>query len=138
MRNRKLKKYYIGDPCYVIAPEKWDDFLKSLYGETLETGECKRTRNPSFEGKRYWCRRTKQGDGCYQDQNGKNYWVDSAMIAVLPVEMIDLNLRKKSVKKSVMELGNIVNIASPVAKASYRDGRFCIDTKSGRININTN
>ena len=71
--------YYVGDLCYVMHPQ-WSEFCdKSLANEglvVLDNG----VRTAQFG--------TMYGDGCYQDESGNEYPVDSGLIGCIRVEDI--------------------------------------------------
>lgn len=80
-------KYYIGDPCYVVANDDWIPLLNNTgclgcddspnYDEGLFT----------YKGKQCFASGTAYGDGCYSDNRGHAYGVDSGMIGILPEEV---------------------------------------------------
>lgn len=74
-------KYIISDPCYVIKDEHWDLLLEnSQYFE-----------NPIGEifGHKILAFGTFYGDGCYQDNFGKSYFVDAGIIGIVPFEYLE-------------------------------------------------
>ena len=72
-------EYWIGDPCYVIPRPDWNQFLDDIDPETRYTQHRGQT-SVVFD--------TYRGDGSYQDQNGRQYSVDSGIIAAVPVELV--------------------------------------------------
>jgi len=78
--------YVIGDPCYSIqAQADWDEVLRT--SDYFENPIATLTRG----GKQYKVLgfRTAWGDGCYDDNQGKVYPVDSGCIGLVPVEIAD-------------------------------------------------
>ena len=69
-------RYYIGDPCYVVENSDWSAFLTAL-----QDGMPWRAFNPlAF--------RT-FGDGLFRDNQDREYSVDSGMIGIIPVQLMD-------------------------------------------------
>ena len=79
----KLKKgiYYIGDPCYIFN-KSWDDLLESNDYFNKE-GVINIFNNECVISN------TDYGDGIYFDNSGRKYAVDSGLIGILPIELID-------------------------------------------------
>ena len=80
----KLKKgtYYVGDPCYIFD-KSWDgvldqtdfftpDSIQEVFGE-----ECFVVSSG--------------GDGCFYDNQGRKYFVDSGSIGVMPIDLIKID-----------------------------------------------
>lgn len=109
-------RYYVGDLCYVMHPQ-WDEFCdKSLANEglvVLDNG----VRTAQFG--------TMYGDGCYQDESGRDYGVDSGLIGCIRVEDI-------SDESADLDGGNIIEFASDF-ECSEDDGVMYF----GHIRINT-
>jgi hypothetical protein len=112
-------KYYIGDPCYVFNDKTWDH-LNEVHWDSMSTGEI-------FEhgGGQVWMHTTKFGDGVYDDQNGTEYGVDSGLIGIVPIALIE--------DPAGEENGTILEFARGVT-VSYDNGTFYI----GNITIKTN
>mgnify|MGYP006287312487 CR=1 FL=1 len=68
--------YLIGDLCYT---EDWDEMLShpGAFGR-LCAGKLE-------DGRDFWFSSTAYGDGCYSDQYGNEYWVDSGTIGCVRV-----------------------------------------------------
>ena len=107
----KAGTYYVGDPCYVIADDKWNDFLEP-YWEGEGSFE--------FEGVPVWAHRTAYGDGIFPDNLGNHFFVDAGMIGVIPLELC-----KKRNKKEMMRLGKIIEFKKDF-NVAYNDGTFYI------------
>lgn len=73
--------YYVGDPCYVFS-ESW-----KILGEQTDWFQD----NPVGElnGCKMLAFHTLYGDGCYVDQNHREYSVDAGLLGVVPKEMIE-------------------------------------------------
>lgn len=76
-------KYYIGDPCYVFQNDTWDQLIQE-HGDHLQHGEI-----VEFRDAQLWAHCTAHGDGAYMDQMNTEYSVDSSMIGVVPLGLID-------------------------------------------------
>lgn len=110
-------RYFVGDLCYVMHPQ-WDEFCtKSLANEglvVLDNG----VRTAQFG--------TMYGDGCYQDQSGNAYGVDSGLIGCILVQDI-------SDDTAYMEGGNIIEFPKDFECSDDDDGVMHF----GHIKINT-
>ena len=71
--------YLLGDPCYSVPDEDWDDLLGSCnYFMDSAVGTCPNGLQVLSFG-------TAWGDGCYRDNKGREYPVDAGMIGLTPV-----------------------------------------------------
>ena len=116
------KGFYIGDPCYVLGDKIYYDFW----------GEKKKFSDGVFKFKNLYFAigSTKYGDGCYGDDDGNEYPVDSGTIALIPLELVG--------KKDRLELGNVFEITGE-AEFAYEDGMFEVTLPdSHEIRIDTN
>jgi len=118
-KNFKKGKYYIGDPCYAV--EKQDDWAK-----LLEKTNFFRNEKQKYKGYPIFAGATTYGDGVYEDNEGRTYFVDAGLIGIMPIECID----KKCC--NVENLGNIIDFEDDF-NVSIEDGVF----KFGNILINT-
>jgi hypothetical protein len=92
--------YYVGDPCYAIPDEWWQDVLENtgylgLYASRESMAAPVWTPYDgdkfgmwNYKGFAIGAASTKHGDGTYKDQNGKCYGVDSGTLGAVPIEMI--------------------------------------------------
>jgi len=73
-------EYFIGDPCYVFSHETWSDVCD------LFSYDDRGTTPPvvTFNERPLWAAMTCYGDGCYPDDTGHVYGVDSGLIGVVP------------------------------------------------------
>lgn len=91
--------YYVGDLCYVMTNSEWQEVCQEIYppGVTeMRDGEF------FINGKFIAIYGTKYGDGTYEDQEGKQYPVDSGTIGCILVSDIDPSMNVKDA------LGNII------------------------------
>jgi hypothetical protein len=79
-------KYVLGDPCYAVPDENWDELLESCnYFENpvgyirLDDLHMNKTFILAFP--------TRWGDGYYLGSNGMNYPVDAGLIGLVPVDI---------------------------------------------------
>lgn len=82
MKRMPAGRYYLGDPCYVIEGERWDEFL----GEFWEV----KPRGGIFTFDHFECCAfyTKYGDGTYSTTEGSLLGVDAGMIGLVPLTII--------------------------------------------------
>lgn len=124
-------KYYIGDPCYVIADKNWSPLLESTgylgLGKKPDNGDELVNWNDgafSYNFRTCFANGTRDGDGVYSLlANGKLHCgvtlgVDSGLLAVMPVEAIDD-------MDEALRLGAVVDMSSDFS-VCYIDGIFQI------------
>lgn len=80
MSQLEAGEYYIGDPCYVIADEEWDDFLDVFISKDSGFFE--------YKGHRFFVSSTAYGDGSYEDNFNNTYPVDAGLIGAIPMELV--------------------------------------------------
>lgn len=72
--------YYVGDLCYVMNNE-WNEVCKITFtDEDILSGEFALS-----DGRKFAIYSTAYGDGCYMDQYGKEYSVDSGSIGCIKI-----------------------------------------------------
>lgn len=97
--------YFVGDPCYAIPNDEWDDFLNQyMFNEGLDG----RGTVGSFKGKCVFAAYTAYGDGTYEGSDGEMYSVDSGSIGLIPIE-----LATKYPKSELERLGSIKIFEKP-------------------------
>jgi len=87
--------YVLGDPCYAVPDEKWDELLESCnYFQSpigyicFDDFRVNKTFILGFP--------TRWGDGEYHGNNGKSYPVDAGLIGLVPVDIVeDLDAHKE-------------------------------------------
>ncbi len=72
-------KYYVGDLCYVMDDKEWNQVCKV----TIVGNKCLEGEFNLADGRRFAMYGTAWGDGCYLDQFGKEYCVDSGTIGCI-------------------------------------------------------
>jgi hypothetical protein len=119
-------KYFLGDPCYAVPDELWDDLLNDAkYFQKKATGKVAGHRVVSFN--------TAYGDGCFAASDGCSYCVDAGMIGLTPVELIKTNQRYSD--EQLKSLGRFVEFNDKTECAANRGrmrfGDIVIDTRTG-------
>ena len=77
-------KYYVGDLCYVMSDNEWDQFCSI----TIKGNQCIDGEFEMPDGRKFATYGTAWGDGCYKDQFGNEYAVDAGLIGCIRVEDI--------------------------------------------------
>ena len=80
-------KYYVGDLCYVLHDE-WDECCSLFFRGRNDHG-CNEGEFNLKDGRRFASFNTQYGDGCYFDQQGREYGVDAGLIGCILVEDIN-------------------------------------------------
>lgn len=116
--------YYIGDLCYVMTDEEWDEFC-SL---TIKDNECIHGEFTFKDGRRFATYGTKWGDGIYFDLGKKyEFSVDAGLIGCFRVE--DIRAEKY---EDIESLGAIVkfdyDFITKEDDGEITFGRLTIDT----------
>ena len=109
-------QYVLGDPCYAVPYEDWDDLLAS----------CDYFRNPIGSAGKFKVLAfgTRWGDGCYAGSDGKEYPVDAGLIGLVPIELVE---------DMSEHYGNVVTFNKPTVCSSNGDGKL----RFGSIVIDT-
>jgi hypothetical protein len=85
MTNTTTHKYYVGDLCYVLDTDDWFDLCNTTWDED----NVDDTWSELPDGRFFIYMRTAYGDGCYLDQEGRQYSVDSGGIGAIRAEDAD-------------------------------------------------
>ena len=80
-------KYYIGDPCYVIAEDRWSDFCDASYPPGAGVN-ARGIAVTEFDGHPMYAHGTAYGDGSYLGSDGVSYGVDAGMLSVVPIALV--------------------------------------------------
>lgn len=79
---RSEKGFYVGDICYVLADNVYDD----VWGKNgYEDGEF----TVPETGLKFAVAGTAWGDGYYQGSDGREYPVDAGVIGIVPLELVE-------------------------------------------------
>ena len=115
--------YYLGDPSFVIN----EDLYYDVYGKeyNFDNGKFDLTNKEDF----IIVHNTHNGDGTFYDTKKRKYKVESGLIGLVPIKLInDLENAKK--------YGKIYNFPNDV-KFIYDNGIFFIKSGNFIIEINT-
>ena len=115
--------YYIGDLCYVMTDEEWDEFCKL----TIVDHDCVHGEFTFADGRRFATYGTKWGDGVYQSNINTKHSVDAGLIGCFLVE--DIKAEKYD---DIESLGAIVTFEKDF-KTYENDGLIVF----GHVIINT-
>lgn len=74
--------YVVGDPCYVVPDECWDDYLDAANYRTMHVLAA------TIDGHPVVGVGTAFGDGGYEDAQGRTYSVDAGLIGLVPVALV--------------------------------------------------
>ena len=80
-------KYWVGDLCYVMHPQ-WQEACDLFFPPGQDNWRGAQGVFKLANGIRFASFGTKHGDGNYEDQQGRNYPVDSGSIGCIRVEDI--------------------------------------------------
>jgi hypothetical protein len=104
-------KYYVGDLCYVMTDEEWEEFC----GITIDGTKCLDGEFQLSDGRKFATYGTAYGDGTYQDEDGDSYSVDAGLIGCILVSDIKANNYD-----NLLELGCIEDFDSPFVTCGGR------------------
>lgn len=113
--------YYVGDLCYVMDDDEWDEVVRIVSNASKDS--CKEYK--LSDGRQFAIYSTQWGDGVYNDQKNREYFVDSGTIGCIFVS--DLRKQKPDTK-----LGNIVTF-----EETFKTGKVGSKIKIGNITIDT-
>ncbi len=125
----KAGKYYVGDVSYVLSGRDYDLILEEGNFFNLKTSH---QWNGKYRGYPIFVGSTSYGDGVYDDNYDRQYFVDAGIIGIVPVEAL--------VSKSNIELGNLIEFKNDFT-VSYDNGIFrfgdvVVDTKNTGLGAN--
>ena len=122
-------KYYIGDLCYVMGDEEWDDFC----GVTISGNECLQGEFEMPDGRKFATYSTAWGDGLYKDQYGNRYGVDAGLIGCIKLD--DIKADKYS---NIEDLGSVFEFKEDFTTSGGRGDRDWDGViRIGNVRINT-
>lgn len=116
-------EYYLGDPSFVINEKLYYD----VYGEeyNFDSGKFDLTKKEDF----IIVHSTHNGDGVFEDTKKRKYKVESGLIGLVPIKLIN-NL------ENAKKYGKIYNFPNKI-KFIYDNGVFFIKSGNFIIEINT-
>ena len=102
--------YYIGDLCYVMSDEEWDEVCSI----TIKDNKCIEGEFNLKDGRRFALYGTAWGDGLYNDQYGHSYSVDSGTIGCILESDIKEDI------KNILDLGALIDMNTPFVTSGFR------------------
>lgn len=121
--------YYVGDLCYVLHDE-WDEICNwSFPSDGSFAGKGRQGVGQLKDGRSFALFSTAYGDGCYADNQGREYGVDAGLIGCILVSSINLNNPQNG---HGLKGGNVIYFSDPFNVGST-DGRISF----GDVVINT-
>lgn len=81
--SMKPGKYWVGDLCYALG-DKWDEVCTI----TIQENKCLSGEFHLYDGTPFAMYGTAYGDGCYPDEDGRGYPVDSGTIGCISVDYL--------------------------------------------------
>ena len=122
-------RYYVGDLCYVMDDEEWDQFCKL----TIQGNRCVDGEFNLPDGRRFATYGTYFGDGLYRDQHKNEYSVDAGLIGCIRVEDI------RAEKYDIERCGAIHEFAADfITNGGRGDPDWTGTIQFGRVIIETN
>ena len=121
----KPGKYYIGDPSFVLSEEIYHGIFGDVH--KYEAGKYDLLNNKND----FVVHKTHYGDGTYRDTKNRKYVVESGLIALVPVDLIeekDISIAKKK---------GVVLAFKDYIRFIYNGGLFTIKSAKNIIEINT-
>jgi len=123
-------KYYIGDLCYVMSDNEWDEFC----GITIKGNQCLDGEFEMKDGRKFATYGTAYGDGLYRSNIGTKHAVDAGLIGCIRVE--DIRAEKYD---NIESLGAVVEFQNPFTTAGGRGDRdWDGEIRFGHVRIETN
>lgn len=110
--------YVLGDPCYTVPNDQWDDLL--------DANDMFETPLVEFDGHVIVGFSTAYGDGTYPDNFGNDYYVDAGLIGLVPLDFDGGNYPAK-------EGMSVVTFTEPTKVWTDGEGRM----KFGEYEIDT-
>lgn len=105
-------KYYIGDLCYVMNTDEWEQVCNIIFGRSkILDGEFYLS-----DGRKFAIYSTAYGDGEYHDQYGHTYSVDAGSIGCILAD--DIRTHKYD---NILDLGAMQEFAEPFETAGQGD-----------------
>lgn len=121
-------KYYVGDLCYVMTDEEWDEVCGLLFEGRSDHG-CNEGEFTMKDGRRFVTYNTKYGDGRYESNMWTDHSVDSGGIGCIRLE----DIRRGDTFDDIKTFGAVMNFPADFATGK-EDGVIQFD----RVLIDTN
>lgn len=141
------QKYYIGDLCYVLSSDDWFTYCAAYGASSDEDGydpeiwlapeEGEWEAYLADDGKEPWrpcfAFNTAYGDGCYTDQNGLKYSVDSGGIGCIRVDHANAEKLADAVARGLGHIHEFEELPS----MGEEDGVIWFVDHTNQVEINT-
>ena len=134
LNSSNLVDFWIGDLCYVLGDREdiWNEVCNLIFpADQCGAGGCQGVYGTHTlkDGRKFVVFHTKYGDGCYEDQHGKEYPVDAGIIGA--IAMSDIAPSGKSIV-----LGNVYALDPNLVynHSDYNNGKISI---AGEVVIDT-
>jgi hypothetical protein len=137
--------YYVGDLCYVLNTDQWftvcaHDFAPDSDGdydpESFLDPEAWDWENYQA-AKPFYIFRTAYGDGCYSDQEGRQYCVDSGTIGCIRTDYADPEKLADAVARGLGHLHEFDAEFNGCGYCGDDEGTLWFDTATGSVEIAT-
>lgn len=102
-------KYYIGDPCYVLSDDVYDNVFGPLYNKGIY----------EHNGHKFAIGATACGDGIFKDNKKRRYCVDAGVLSIIPYELCE----KENDCKEMNKLGKVFTFTNEV-NVTFHNGVF--------------
>ena len=125
-----MTTYYCGDLCYVLSDKEWDvlcavvpsraEMIEQIHTEDGYDCEFFLNAADPLDPRSFICFSTAYGDGCYLDQNGREYSVDSGTLGLIDIEFIS---DESKLKDALCDgLGHLITVGDEIdASECYFD-----------------
>jgi hypothetical protein len=108
-------KYYIGDLCYVMPDEDWEQLCILTAPRMGTWGKSTQGEFELADGRRFACYDTKWGDGVYHDEIGHSYSVDAGVIGCIKLE----DIKYVDNYDQFLDVGAIVEFDEPFVTSEH-------------------
>ena len=134
----KEEEYYIGDPCYVVCDDLWDEFCDILHGDKTKEGYTAYHDYlyMSVQGVTIFVCGTAYGDGVYPCEVDYNHvgrcGVDAGLLSIIPMSAVKVWGKCDDVER----LGVVIKAQKGYPTydpncGAMSWGNMCVDTDPG-------
>lgn len=126
-------KYYVGDLCYVMTDEQWDEVCKLMFPYPDSGPNFNKAVHGFFrlnDGTEFCIYGTAYGDGVYVDGHGREYYVDSGTLGCVNTKRLKKSLIKKAPTSGSHVVEMRVDFQTAERDGQIRFGHVLIDTSS--------
>jgi hypothetical protein len=132
MPSPSTAKYYVGDLCYVMTNDEWEEVCDMIAPPFTGMGVPPSTDETEgklqlADGRKFAIYSTAYGDGIYSDNYGRSYCVDSGTLGIIKVE--DIRYPEFN-EETILRMGQIVELPADFDSISSQseDGQILFDT----------